>query len=169
MAGLRKFIGTKHKQETIYVPPIKHEDESKYENTDDGTRAHALYLLYKAMQRKHGKWVVPYRKDKRMRTCFRKLAKKLEELEAMGVEVDEVAFLMAHKATYGKDLRPTHLISWCSVDIYQSYLTQQNAQVVELTDDEQVAYDDEILTRLGQLRGESKEDVAQLLTSCGLL
>lgn len=169
MASLRKFIGSKPTQDTLYVTPIEHVKESNDDNTDDSSRAHALYLLYKAMQRRHGKWVVPYRKDKRMRTCFKKLARKLDELADMGVEIDDMMYMMAHKATYGKDLRPSHLISWCSVDIYNGYLTQQNAQVAELTPDEQTAYDDEILTRLGQLRGESKEDVAQLLTSCGLL
>lgn len=170
MASLRNFIAQKpKKREEVYVQDTNMEQELQHEEIIGQSKSRELYLLYAAIQQRHGKWVIPYRKDKRMRTCFRKLAKKFEELAEMGLDVDEVAFIMAHKATYGSDLQPTHLISWCSMDIYQSYLTQQKAEVIKLSEDEERAYDDEMITRLSSIRGESKEEVAQLLESCGLL
>lgn len=134
---------------------------------DEGPRG--LYLLYSAIQRRHGKWLAVDTKDKRMRTCFKKLSQKLDELHALGLEVDEVEYICAHKATYGDLLRPNHLISWCSLGIYQSYLTDKRAGRVEISKEEQDAFDAEMVDYLMQLRGESREEVTALLEGCDLL
>lgn len=128
-----------------------------------------LYLLYTALQRRHGKWVVAYERDTRMRTCFRKLSKKLDELKAIGLDVDEVDYICAHKATYGDALRPNHLISWCSLGIYQSYLTEKHAEQIDVSPEEQAVYDTEMVAYLMQVRGESKKEVVKLLQSFDLL
>lgn len=104
-----------------------------------------------------------------MRTCFRKLAKRLEELTAQGLEIDELTYLLAHKVAYGNDLRATHLISSWSHNIYTSYVTAQRAEVVTLSDEEVQAYDEETLEYLADVRGESKEEVKKLMVSCGLM
>ena len=104
-----------------------------------------------------------------MRTCFQKLAKKLDELASLGFEIDDIDYIIAHKETYGADLRPGHLVSWCSLGIYQGYMTEKTAEVLELSEDEQRAYDDENITYLAAIRGETKEEVAKLLKSFDLL
>lgn len=128
-----------------------------------------LHLLYSAIQRRHGKWVVAYGKDKGMRTCFKKLSHKFDELKRLGLEVDEVEYICAHKATYGDSLRPQHLISWCSLGIYQSYLSEKRASHVEVSQAEQDAFDIEMVDYLMRLRGESREQVTALLEGCDLL
>lgn len=128
-----------------------------------------LYHYYVAMQRRHGKWIVPYEKDQRMRTCFKKLHRKFEELKAIGLDVDEVDYICAHKATYGDALRPNHLISWCSLGIYQSYLAEKHAEQIEVSPEEQDAYDTAMVEYLMDVRGESKAEVVKLLRSFDLL
>lgn len=128
-----------------------------------------LYHLFAALERRHGKWVVAYKKDQRMRTCFKKLHQKFEELKAIGLDVDEVDYICAHKATYGEALRPNHLISWCSLGIYQSYLADKHAEKIEVSPEEQDAYDTAMVQYLMQVRGETKAAVVKLLKSCDLL
>lgn len=169
MTTLRKFVAKKPKKVEVDERQVDSMPEVFPEYGQKYSRPRELFLLYAAIQRKHGKWVVPYGKDQRMRTCFQRLKKKIDAFAELGIEIDDVAYIEAHKATYGKELHPTHLISWCSYNIYQSYLTEQHADVMTLTDDEQKKYDDEIILYLADLRGESKEDVVQLLQSCDLL
>lgn len=172
MTTLRKFIAKKPKKcafPTIIPPSNGTTPEVQTEYGKKYSRPRELFLYYAAVQQKHGKWVVPYIKDKRMRACFRKLATKLQLFEALGVEIDDMDYILAHKQTYGPELRPQHLISWCSLNIYESYKTAQYAEVLELTEVEQEAYDTETVAYLAQLRGESPEEVARLLMSCDLL
>jgi hypothetical protein len=153
--------------QTQRVRKLQDTQSDEYTKVERGPKR--LYLHYVALQRRHGKWVGSYQRDKRMRTCFRKLSKKLDELKAIGLEVDEVDYICAHKATYGDALRPNHLISWCSLAIYQSYLTEKNAEQIDVSPEEQAAYDTAMVDYLMQVRGESKADVVKLLESFDLL
>jgi hypothetical protein len=143
------------------------DDSGKCAKTQRGPKR--LYLLYLALKRRHGQWVGDYEKDQRMRTCFKKLSKKFDELKAIGLDVNEVDYIYAHKVTYGDNLRPNHLISWCSLGIYQSYLTEKHAEKLVVTPEEQAAYDTEMVAYLMQVRGESKRQVVKLLESFDLL
>jgi len=104
-----------------------------------------------------------------MRTCFKKLSDKLDELEALGMEVSDVDYICAHHDTYGDGLKPQHLISWCSLAIYQNYLTAKRASVAHTTPAEQDAFDQDMVSYLMQLRGESKAQVTSLLEDFDLL
>ena len=104
-----------------------------------------------------------------MRTCFRKLKKRLEELEALGYEIEDIDFILAQKAFYKDDLSPTRLISRFSLRNYENYMEAKRAEVIELSQEEEDAYYDETTKYLAEIRGESVEQVKELLSGSGII
>ena len=165
MKTLKSYISKKTKKQKIVVL-------QEIENLvvdEDQDHARELYNLYKAIQLSHGKYTGNYDKNKGIRTCFKKLAKNLEKFIESGVEVNENLFITAHKATYGADLRPNHLISWCSFNIYTSYLTSLHSEVIEYSEEDVKKYHENMVEYLAWLRGESPEEVRVLLEKFGIV
>lgn len=131
-------------------------------------KARDLYHRYAAIQKQHGEWVIPYQRGKRMRGCFKKLSKILLELEALGFDIDVTDFILAHRDVYGEDLKPHHLISKYSFSLYESYQQSKRAQEVKLSENELDTYRENTVARLAAIRGESPEQVEELLKSYDL-
>ena len=166
MKTLKSYIKKKTKKQKTVV--LLQEVESLVVDEEQG-HARELYNLYKAIQLSHGKYTGNYEKNKGIRTCFKKLAKNIEKIIESGVEVNENLFITAHKATYGADLRPNHLISWCSFNIYTSYLTSLHSEVIEYSEDEAKKYYEEMILHISGVRGESIGKVKVLLEKFGIV
>ena len=76
--------------------------------------------------------------------------------------------MQAHKNLYGALLRPDHLLSPYAMQIYHSALEVKLAQEVVLTEEQQQQYDTDIVAYLVGVRGESAEQVRNLLERSGL-
>ena len=165
MKTLKSYIKKKTKKQKVVVL----QEVENLVVDQDQNHARGLYNLYKAIQLSHGKYTGNYEKNKAIRTCFKKLAKNIEKIIESGVEVNENLFITAHKATYGADLRPNHLISWCSYNIYLNYLTALYSEVVEYSEDGARKYYEEMIQYLSVLHGKSPEKVNVLLEKFGIL
>ena len=165
MKTLKSYIKKKTKKQKVVV--LQEVENLVVDEEKDHARE--LYNLYKAIQLSHGKYTGNYEKNKGIRTCFKKLAKNLEKFIESGVEVNENLFITAHKATYGVDLRPNHLISWCSFTIHMSYLISLHSEIVEHSEEDAKKYYENMVEYLAELREESPEKVNVLLEKFGIV
>ena len=102
-------------------------------------------------------------------TCFVRLVEKFEEIQqTTGQEIDIVAYIKAHAAYYGQDLYPSHLITRHSFKLYRTYLAEHTAETIQLTKDERIALDAEMLRNLSETRGETEAEVLDALRDSGL-
>jgi hypothetical protein len=123
----------------------------------------ALARIYLSARRIRTGKAIPHKRfmqSKGVETCFKKLVKKLERIQAdAGIDIDPFNYIKAHFEFFGEKTYPQHLISKCSYTIYTLWQSQrQKGKTVEPCTYEEQA---ELLTYLMECRKCTAEEVIE--------
>ncbi len=143
-------------------------DEEEEEIILDQLRGERLHTIYTAIKGWYEKNKFRKKsKDKRVISIFSKVAGRLNACEReTELEIDDILFVVALFAKYGKGTYPGHLLGKAATDIYYEQVDGlYNRRTPPL---DQVAHDKKLLRHLSEVRGETEEEVIEALEDAGV-